>query len=153
MAMGVVAPATGSISDIFGRRYIALFGPVLVFVGMMIIGLTTQSRIGMGFAGVGASFSGITAIFGISEIVPMKQRGLYLGMAFLFVLPFGASNEFGLTNQNRTDGSSIVFFSCNLEMGILDLSDRMWTQLCRTVDILLPSITIEFYNARTHLTH
>jgi MFS family permease len=98
--MGSIAPAAGSISDLFGRRYSALLGSIFVFIGIMMMGLTHDINVAMGgmaISGVGAAFSGIIGISGISEIAPMKDRGKYLGTAFLLVLPFGACNEYGLS--------------------------------------------------------
>jgi MFS family permease len=98
IAAAAVSPAAGTISDHFGRRYIALCGSALVIVGMIIVGVSGRIEVaigGMAIAGVGAGFAEIVGISGIAEIAPAKSRGLYIGSGFLMVLPFGGCAVYG----------------------------------------------------------
>jgi MFS family permease len=98
IAAAAVFPATGALSDMIGRRSIALCGAALIVIGMTIVGSSGRIEVaigGMAIAGVGSAFSGLVGISGIAELVPVKSRGMYLGAAFLLVLPFGACSEYG----------------------------------------------------------
>lgn len=99
IAAAAIAPAAGAISDLIGRRSIALLGSALVIVGMIIVGTANRMPVaigGMALAGVGGAFAEIIGLSGIAELVPVNRRGLYLGTAFTILLPFGACSVYGL---------------------------------------------------------
>lgn len=126
IAAAAVSPAAGTISDLFGRRYIALCGSAMVAIGMIIVGVSGRIEVaigGMVIAGVGTGFAEIVGISGIAEIAPAKSRGMYVGAAFLMVLPFGGCAVYGGSFYFQTDFSAIVFSRKNMEMGSLDLVD------------------------------
>ena len=81
-----------------GRRYVLLSGSALVIIGMIIVGLAGRMDVaigGMTITGVGAAFAELVGSAGVSELAPVKSRGIYLGTAFLVVLPFGACSSYG----------------------------------------------------------
>jgi MFS family permease len=83
---------------LIGRRYILLSGSALVIAGMIIVGLAGRMDVaigGMAIAGVGGAFAELVGAAGISEVVPVKSRGTYLGTTFIVVLPFGACSYYG----------------------------------------------------------
>lgn len=102
LATAAVAPATGTISDLIGRRYVLLSGSALVIIGMIIVGLAGRMDVaigGMAITGVGGAFAELVGSAGVLELAPVKSRGAYLGTAFLIVLPFGACSYYGLSLQ------------------------------------------------------
>ena len=80
----------GQLSDYFGRRYIILFGQVLLILGH-IVGATSQSvnqaiaaMVILGF-GTGTTF---VLYPGISELLPNRRRSIGLAWTELNILPF-----------------------------------------------------------------
>ena len=60
-------------------------------VGIILVGTAHsfgQAVTGMSVAGGGAAICELTAISGISEIAPVKKRGLYLALLTAVVVPF-----------------------------------------------------------------
>lgn len=77
LSLAAVCPFVGSISDLIGRRYVALIGATFLIVGMIICSLvhTMNSFIcGMVFAGIGAGINELTALAATSELAPTSQR-------------------------------------------------------------------------------
>ncbi|KAF8847505.1 MFS general substrate transporter [Acephala macrosclerotiorum] len=70
----------GRISDIFGRRYVILFGQLLTIIGGIIAGSAqTMNQLIAGEVILGASIGTVfVAYAGISEILPNKYRGMGL---------------------------------------------------------------------------
>lgn len=91
LALAAVCPFVGSLSDLFGRRYIALAGASLILLGM-IIASTAQSMNtvigGQVFAGAGAGINELTALAAASEMAPVSQRGKYVGTLVFTITPF-----------------------------------------------------------------
>ena len=91
LAFASIAPFSGYLQDVFGRRYISLTGSATLILGLILIGTThtmTQVIVGMTISGVGAAIGELTALAGTSELVPVKNRGWYLGLVTGCILPF-----------------------------------------------------------------
>jgi MFS family permease len=100
LALAAVAPFVGAISDLIGRRYVALLGALLVVIGMIIVGTAHRINVaigGMAIAGAGAGFAELIGAAGVAELAPVKSRGKYIGTIFLLILPFSASAGYGLS--------------------------------------------------------
>jgi MFS family permease len=98
LSLAAVAPFAGAISDLIGRRYVALLGALFVCIGMIVVGTAHRMDVaigGMAIAGVGAGLGELVGAAGISELAPVKSRGKYIGLAFLLILPFSASAAYG----------------------------------------------------------
>ncbi|EME44833.1 hypothetical protein DOTSEDRAFT_22951, partial [Dothistroma septosporum NZE10] len=91
LAIGAIAPFCGYLADILGQRNVVLVGELLVIVGLIIVGTAhsfSQACAGMGIIGGGAAITELTALAGISSIVPVKKRGTYLAICTAFLFPF-----------------------------------------------------------------
>lgn len=67
LAIAAIAPYTGYLQDLFGKRYIALFGAVLICVGIVLVGTAhgfAQGVAGMAMAGAGAGIGELTGLAG-----------------------------------------------------------------------------------------
>jgi MFS family permease len=98
LATASTAPFAGTISDLLGRRPVALLGAGLVIVGVIVTGLAERVEVaigGMAIVGVGAGLAEVVAGAAVAEMAPVKSRGKYMGTAFLVILPFGASSTYG----------------------------------------------------------
>ncbi|KAK3070117.1 hypothetical protein LTR53_011017 [Teratosphaeriaceae sp. CCFEE 6253] len=85
------AGAIGWLPDLFGKRYIAIFGALLLCVGCAVLGTAHtlgQALVGMSMSGAGAGIGELTGLAGLAETVPVKQRGYSLAILTAFVLPF-----------------------------------------------------------------
>lgn len=68
LAIASVAPFSGYLTDIFGRRNITLCGAVAIMVGIVITGTAHhfgQAVVGMSIAGAGAGIGELTALGGL----------------------------------------------------------------------------------------
>jgi MFS family permease len=67
LAIAAVAPFVGYLQDLFGKRYIALFGALLLCVGCVLLATTHsfgQALAGMALAGAGAGIGELTGLAG-----------------------------------------------------------------------------------------
>jgi len=99
LSLAAVAPFAGYISDLLGRRYVALLGALLVVVGMIVVGTAHQMPVaigGMAVAGAGAGLAELIGAAGVAELAPVRYRGFYIGTIFLLILPFSASAAYGI---------------------------------------------------------
>jgi MFS family permease len=99
LATAAVAPFAGSLSDLLGRRYIALIGSAFIIIGMIVVGSAQRIEVAIGgtaLVGVGGGVAELIGFAGIAELAPVRSRGKYLGTAFLFNLPFGAAQAYGM---------------------------------------------------------
>ncbi|KJX97245.1 MFS drug efflux pump like protein [Zymoseptoria brevis] len=91
LSLAAVCPFTGSISDLIGRRYVALGGATLLCLAMVICS-TAQTMntfiCGMVFAGVGAGVNELTALAVTSELAPVASRGKYVAVLVFSIVPF-----------------------------------------------------------------
>lgn len=91
LAVAAVAPFSGYMQDMFGRRNITLIGSVAIMVGCILAATAHsfgQGVVGLAIAGAGAGIGELTALSGVAELVPVKYRGFYLGGIVAFLLPF-----------------------------------------------------------------
>ncbi|KIW37708.1 uncharacterized protein PV06_10339 [Exophiala oligosperma] len=91
LAVAAVAPFTGYMEDLLGRRVIAISGAVTLCVGCIIFGTShtfAQALVGMAVAGAGAAVGELTALAGTSDMVPVKHRGLAAAAVTFTIIPF-----------------------------------------------------------------
>lgn len=110
LASAAVCPFVGALSDLIGRRYVALLGCGFVVVGQLVCAFAHNMNsfigrlpphslptavyffanftAGMAVSGVGAGINELTALAGTAEIAPTSQRGKYIGFLILTILPF-----------------------------------------------------------------
>ncbi|BCS17609.1 putative MFS drug efflux pump [Aspergillus puulaauensis] len=94
LALAGVCPFVGSLSDLIGRRYVALIGATLVLIGMIICSTahTMNTFIaGMAIAGAGAGVNELTALAATAEMAPTRQRGKYVAILIFTIAPFAPS--------------------------------------------------------------
>lgn len=139
LAFAAVAPFVGHVSDLVGRRYLALVGTIIIIVGMVVVGTAHYSSvviIGMAIAGMGGGITGVTGVAGVLEIVPVNNRGRYLGTVFMIFLPMGPSVAYGTSFfallEILTDSSNVLGYA-NMALQRLDPAYRRWS--CLGVDI------------------
>jgi MFS family permease len=91
LAITAVAPFTGYLQDLLGRRNITLVGSIMIMVGISLIGGARNFEMGvagMTLSGAGAGICELTALAGISDIVPVRQRGIALALMTACIVPF-----------------------------------------------------------------
>ncbi|KAI1628072.1 major facilitator superfamily domain-containing protein [Exophiala viscosa] len=91
LAITAVSPFVGYLQDLLGRREITLAGSIVIMVGIALIGSAHsfgQAVTGMTLAGAGAGICELTALAGLSDIVPVRQRGIALALMTASLLPF-----------------------------------------------------------------
>ncbi|KAF3044451.1 hypothetical protein E8E12_010792 [Didymella heteroderae] len=91
LAIAATCPYAGYLQDLFGKRYIALFGSFSICLGCALVGSAQsfgQAIVGMALSGVGAAIGELTGLAGLAEVVPVKYRGYSLALVTAFVLPF-----------------------------------------------------------------
>lgn len=112
LALAAVCPFVGSLSDLIGRRYVALCGAFFLVLGMVVASTAHNMNIfickerravaphwmgadkstgGMTFAGVGAGINELTALAVTSELAPTRKRGKYVAILVFTILPFTPS--------------------------------------------------------------
>ncbi|KAJ9298334.1 hypothetical protein DTO271G3_3939 [Paecilomyces variotii] len=98
LALAAVCPFVGSLSDLIGRRYVALSGSTLICVGMIVASTAHTMNIfisGMAIAGAGAGVSELTALAVASELAPTRKRGKYVAVLIFTIFPFTPSVLWG----------------------------------------------------------
>ena len=109
LALAAVCPFVGSLSDLMGRRYVAILGATLIIVGVTVASTahnmnifigkpfqpkSTQEQLlsdiaaGMAIAGAGAGINELTALAVTSELAPTRKRGTYVAILVFTILPF-----------------------------------------------------------------
>ncbi|KAF2741182.1 putative MFS drug efflux pump [Polyplosphaeria fusca] len=91
LALAAVCPFVGSLSDLLGRRYVAIIGACFIILGMIIVSTAQTMNIlvcGMALAGVGAGINELTALAATSEMAPTSQRGKYVAILVFTIIPF-----------------------------------------------------------------
>lgn len=66
---------------------------------MIVVGTAQKIEVAIGgtaLVGVGGGVAELIGFAGIAEMAPVRSRGKYLGTAFLFNLPFGAAQAYGI---------------------------------------------------------
>ncbi|KUI64662.1 hypothetical protein VM1G_00775 [Cytospora mali] len=98
LSLAAICPFVGSLSDLFGRRYVALVGAAFIVLGMIIVSTAQTMNIvigGMTFAGIGAGINELTALAATSELAPVAKRGKYVGILVFSITPFCPSVLYG----------------------------------------------------------
>ncbi|KAF2276912.1 MFS general substrate transporter [Westerdykella ornata] len=91
LAIAAACPYAGYLQDLFGKRYIALFGAACICIGCLLVGLAQNfacALAGMSLSGIGAAIGELTGLAGLAEVVPVKHRGYSLALVTAFVIPF-----------------------------------------------------------------
>lgn len=113
LALAAICPFVGSISDLIGRRWVALGGSTLLVIAMIICGvaknmnvfigkippflpsnsfpehnLTMLNIVGMTFSGVGAGICELTSLAVTAELAPTRSRGKYVAVLVFTIVPF-----------------------------------------------------------------
>jgi MFS family permease len=112
-ALGAVCPFVGSLSDLFGRRYVALFGAFLLVLGNIVTSTahTMNTFIaGMAIAGAGAGINELTSLAVTSELAPTRKRGTYVAVLIFTILPFCPSVLYGQLIASRGSWRYIGLF-------------------------------------------
>jgi len=125
LAVAAISPLVGSISDLIGRRYAALLGPIILAVGLIVVGTAHRIDVAIGgsaVAGVGAGLAETVGVAGLLELAPAKSRGTYAGLSILVDLPFGAALTYGTIPQSYCIWLilSPIVFRKYLEMVLMD---------------------------------
>ncbi|TKA62162.1 hypothetical protein B0A49_10343, partial [Cryomyces minteri] len=79
------------LSDLIGRRYVAIIGAVFIVLGMIVCSTAHTMNVficGMVFAGVGAGINELTALAATSEMAPTRKRGKYVAVLIFTIVPF-----------------------------------------------------------------
>ncbi|GIJ90198.1 hypothetical protein Asppvi_009151 [Aspergillus pseudoviridinutans] len=91
LALAGVCPFVGSLSDLMGRRYVAIIGASLICLGMIVTSTAHTMNVfiaGMAIAGAGAGVNELTALAATSEMAPTRQRGKYVAILIFTIVPF-----------------------------------------------------------------
>lgn len=91
LALAAVCPFVGAISDLIGRRYIAIIGTLLIILGQIVCSTahTMNTFIaGMTITGAGAGINELTSLAATSEMAPTAKRGTYIALLIFTLLPF-----------------------------------------------------------------
>ncbi|KAF2488506.1 MFS general substrate transporter [Lophium mytilinum] len=91
LTISAAAPYAGYLQDLFGKRYIALFGAACICIGCLLMGTAHtfgQGLTAMALAGVGAAIGELTGLAELAEVVPLRYRGYSLAVVTASVLPF-----------------------------------------------------------------
>ncbi|OAA75849.1 Major facilitator superfamily domain, general substrate transporter [Akanthomyces lecanii RCEF 1005] len=86
-----LCPFVGALSDLFGRKWVAAFGQVMLLIAPVVVSTahTINTAIaGMVIAGLGAGLNELIALAGTSELVPVRKRAMYVGGVVFTILPF-----------------------------------------------------------------
>ena len=114
LACAAVAPFAGALSDIVGRRYVALSGPLFTIIGAVILGTAHHMEIaiaGCAIAGVGAGISQSVGLAGAAEMVPVRMRGRVIGTIFMGFCPLAGASAFGTCLRNRKMLTLAIMYS------------------------------------------
>ncbi|MCJ1390035.1 hypothetical protein MMC18_002893 [Xylographa bjoerkii] len=98
LALAAVCPFVGSLSDLIGRRYVALIGASFIVLGMIVSSTAHTMNIficGMALAGIGAGINELTALAATAELAPTRKRGKYVAVLIFTIVPFCPSVLWG----------------------------------------------------------
>ncbi|KAB8336981.1 hypothetical protein FH972_021285 [Carpinus fangiana] len=91
VSLAAICPFVGALSDLFGRRYLAMIGSVLIIIGMIVCATAANMNnmiAGMTIAGGGAGINELISIAGTAELVPTAKRGPYVALVIFSILPW-----------------------------------------------------------------
>ncbi|KAN0076264.1 Major facilitator superfamily domain containing protein [Elaphomyces granulatus] len=118
LALAAICPFVGYLSDLLGRRYVAIAGSSLICAGAA-VSSTAKSMIvfiiGMTFSGAGAGICELTAVAATSELAPTRKRGTYVALLNLSIIFFIPSVLWGqlITNYSNWRYVGIVIGGWN----------------------------------------
>jgi MFS family permease len=98
LTIAATAPFSGAVSDLIGRKWVAVTGLLFVIWGMLLVGLAQRIEIAIGgtaLVGIGAGLAELIASAGVLESVPVNKRGTYVGFLFLLYMPVMGCSAFG----------------------------------------------------------
>jgi MFS family permease len=98
LSLAGICPFVGSLSDLMGRRYVALAGALFIMVGMVVCSTAHTMNVfigGMTLAGIGAGINELTALAATSELAPTSKRGKYVAILVFTIVPFCPSVLWG----------------------------------------------------------
>ncbi|MCJ1479327.1 hypothetical protein MMC13_008012 [Lambiella insularis] len=98
LALAAACPFVGSLSDLIGRRYVALIGASFLVLGMIVCSTAHEMNIfiaGMALSGIGAGINELTALAATSELAPTRKRGKYVAILIFTIVPFCPSVLWG----------------------------------------------------------
>ncbi|EDO02618.1 hypothetical protein SS1G_05095 [Sclerotinia sclerotiorum 1980 UF-70] len=113
LALAGVCPFVGSLSDLLGRRYVALLGAVFVAIGMIVCSTAQTMNTfigGMAIAGIGAGINELTALAATSELAPTSKRGTYVAVLVFTIIPFCPSVLWGQLIASHAGWRCIIMF-------------------------------------------
>ncbi|KAH8811539.1 MFS multidrug transporter-like protein [Xylogone sp. PMI_703] len=91
LSLAGVCPFVGSLSDLLGRRYVALIGALFIVVGCIVCSTAHEMNVfigGMTLNGIGAGINELTALAVTSELAPTSKRGKYVAVLIFTIIPF-----------------------------------------------------------------
>jgi MFS family permease len=91
LALAAICPFVGSLSDLFGRRWVAIIGGSFLILGSVVCSTAQTMNIficGMVFNGIGAGINELTALAATAEIAPTRKRGIYVSALIFTIIPF-----------------------------------------------------------------
>lgn len=121
LTLAAICPFVGSLSDLMGRRYVALLGMGFIMLGMVVASTahTMNTFIGgMVIAGVGEGIGELTALAATSEMVPTRKRGKYVAGLIFTIVPFCPSVLWGQLIASKGMGA---WRWCGLLCGLYNL--------------------------------
>ncbi|KAK4569575.1 hypothetical protein LTR86_003338 [Recurvomyces mirabilis] len=104
LSLAAICPFVGSISDLIGRRYVAIIGAIFLVIGNIICSTAKTMNIfigGMVFAGIGAGINELTALAVTAELAPTAKRGKYVAILIFTIIPFCPSVLWGQLIASR----------------------------------------------------
>lgn len=118
LSLAAVCPFVGSMSDLIGRRYVALLGSGLLCIGTAVATSAKDMNAfiaGMTIVGAGAGIAELTALAVTAELAPTAKRGKYVAVLIFTIVPFVPSGiyaqliacESTLMIMNTTDNSRL----------------------------------------------
>ncbi|KAH7336262.1 fungal trichothecene efflux pump [Rhexocercosporidium sp. MPI-PUGE-AT-0058] len=91
IALAAVCPFVGALSDLIGRRWVAISGGMFIVIGMIVCSTAHAMNTfiaGMALAGIGAGINELTALAATAELAPTAKRGKYVAVLIFTILPF-----------------------------------------------------------------
>ncbi|KAL9092008.1 MAG: hypothetical protein Q9159_001153 [Coniocarpon cinnabarinum] len=89
--LATVTPFVGALSDLFGRRNIAMFAALCGVVGSIVCATAYDMNMFIGgqtVMGAGAGIGELTALAVAGESAPTKKRGIYIGGIIITIIPY-----------------------------------------------------------------
>lgn len=115
LALAAVCPFVGSMSDLLGRRYVALLGAGLLVIATVVA--TTAKTMntfiaGMTLGGAGAGIGELTALAVTAELAPTAKRGTYVSILIFTIIPFVPSGIYAQLIASKIGWRYIGFIVC-----------------------------------------